>query len=158
MRRIRGGSESVYLRTAQPKFPAQPLDPQHPGRTPVVPQFHLEALRSIHLPSPHMYPTRILLGAFRGPAGRVAASGHLPDPTEQGQGMLLAQRRHACVPGNCAFATYAVALLRCRAPYGPRRARASAENLRPGVVPKNALATDQFLLRAMQHSLIMLPR
>lgn len=58
----------------------------------------------------HFQPC-VLRGARRGPAGPpvvIVASGHLQDPTEQGHGILRAQRRHACVPGSCAFATYAV--------------------------------------------------
>src|SRR5512139_952379 len=117
MRRIRGDREPVYRCTAQAQLLPQSLDTADLSEKPVLPQFGLQPFRAIRLPGPHMggldrdFQPRVLLGACRRPTGAPglgAASGYLPYSTQQRQRILGTQRSHERVPGNCAFATYAV--------------------------------------------------
>jgi len=99
----------------------------------------------------HFQPC-VLLGARQGPAdppGMVATSGHLQDPTEQGHGILRAQRRHACVPGSCTFAAYAVACFKMS-----RSIRASASSR----FSRETLASSSAMGRRLSPSVASWPR
>lgn len=54
---------------------------------------------------------------------------HVQDPTSRWRRILGAQRRHQCVPGSCACATYAVAFIRYHAPVASQPALVTSEGL-----------------------------